>query len=555
MSDLAELFAGLRWHGAATDIAARLTAGRAVVVKQAAHRSVFRVLLPDLDVFVKHYPAADKRSWLRGLWRPSKARGEHDKAIELAIRGVATVEPLAYAEAAGRGASCLVTRTLPDACPLNTFLTVGLPAEREPRRSRLRRWVAVALGRFLAGLHDAGVTHADLHPGNLLLSFGPEGEPLLHLIDLHAVRLGPPLSEAERLANLAVLNRWFMLRSSPSDRLRCWRAYEAARRGGPAHGDAGARAVERLTLESNLRFWRQRDRGCLGATRYFRRVGVGPVRGHAVADLDAATLSALLADPDAPFRWPGATLLKESSESTVALLDLPAADGAARRVIYKRFGVPGWLRPLAGLLRQTPAVRSFVLGHGLRHRGLPTPRPLGVWQRFRFGLPRDGYLLTEALPDAETLAEHVGRLADRGELARLVVAVARLIATLHGRRLSHRDLKASNLLVSSATWSPAAERHEAAPAPVAGGGPQVWFIDLVGVRRHRRLSRRRRVQNVARLAASFLGHPRISNGDRLRFLRAYLGWDDAGWKGWWRDVAAAVAAKAERNRRNGRPLA
>jgi tRNA A-37 threonylcarbamoyl transferase component Bud32 len=552
---LSDLLAGLRWHVAAAagpGLVERLATGQVTVVKQAPHRSIYRVELPDLDVFVKHYPLCDRRSWLRGLWRPSKARGEHDKAVALAARGIATVEPLAYAEAPG--ASCLVTRTLPDVSPLNAFLTTALPALPEPRRGRLRRGIAAALGRFLAAMHDAGVMHADLHPGNLLLRLADDDEPLLYLVDLHAVRLGPPLSDARRLANLAVLNRWFVLRSAPSDRLRCWRAYEAARRLGARLGDAGARAVERLTWSSNLHFWRQRDRNCLGATRYFRPVGAGSVRGHAVADLDDAALAPFLADPDAPFRQPGAVLLKDSPESTVALIDLPSPAGP-RRLIYKRFAGGGWLRSLAGLVRQAPAVRSFVSGHGLRHRGLPTPRPLAVWQRHRFGLPREGYLLTEALPDAVGLREHVGRLTTRADLHRLIDVVARLVAGLHARRLSHRDLKASNLLVSPAAWSPCAERHEAAAAPVMGGAPQVWFIDLVGVRRHRRLSRRRRVQNVARLAASFLGHPALTDADRARFLRAYLGWEGGDRKAWWREIAAAVAAKVTRNRRNGRPLA
>src|SRR5438067_506 len=81
----------------------------------------------------------------------------------------------------------------------------------------------------------AGGRHADLHPGNLLLR--PGHEPTLYLVDLHAVRLGPPLTEAARRANLAVLNRWFMLRAGRTDRLRFWHAYDAARRQpvGPRH--------------------------------------------------------------------------------------------------------------------------------------------------------------------------------------------------------------------------------------------------------------------------------------------------------------------------------
>jgi hypothetical protein len=86
---------------------------------------------------------------------------------------------------------------------------------------------------------------------------------------------------------------------------------------------------------------------------------------------------------------------------------------------------------------------------------------------------------------------------------------------------------------------------------------RVWFIDLVGVRRHRRLGRPRKVQNLARLNASFLRHPLVTRTARLRFLLTYLNaglHGTAGWKDWWRAVAAATEAKRAKNKKNGRPL-
>jgi hypothetical protein len=379
-----------------------------------------------------------------------------------------------------------------------------------------------------------------------------------------------------------------MLRAERAARLRCFLAYlEACSPAVPLGKLASSlfaadpvRRLERLTLASNLRFWRQHDRRCLGTNRYFRRLRVGDLVGHAVADLDPEVLAPLLADPDGAFTRPGVRLLKDSPTSTVAEFDLPGP-GGPRRVIYKRFAVGGWGDPWVSLFRQTPVLRSYVLGHGLRLRCLPTPRPLAVWQRKRRGLSHEGYLLTEKVPDAVDLLAFVNRLAElppaerTSVRRRLIDQVARLIGALHHRHLSHRDLKAANLLVSgtpepgfrrddSGSDGGAAERGARTVAaafashdPVSRKTFQVWFIDLVGVARHRKLRRYRRLQNLARLHASFHRHPGLTRTDKLRFLRVYLRWGlrgRFGWKRWWRQVEELTEAKVRRNLRRGRPL-
>ncbi len=129
----------------------------------------------------------------------------------------------------------------------------------------------------------------------------------------------------------------------------------------------------------------------------------------------------------------------------------------------------------------------------------------------------------------------VGGMVNRNRLRLLIDQLARLIGTLHHRHVSHRDLKASNVLVSN---------------------NQLTLIDLVGVMRHRKLRRSRRIQNLARLNVSSASCPGLTRTDKLRFLRVYLRWGLRGrqsWKHWWRAIAQATAVKIERNRRSGRP--
>ncbi len=412
-------------------------------------------------------------------------------------------------------------------------------------------------------MHDAGVVHDDLHPGNILLRLGADAIEL-YLIDLYAVRLERSLDWRRSRDNLVILNRWFMLRSARSDRLRCWTAYHEAR---SLKIDGSVpdtiRDLERRTLLSNLQFWRAKDRRCLGGNRWFRRVRSAVAVGSAAADMDPAVLAPLLADPDGPFRRPDVIVLKDSPSSTVIEFDLPVG-GVTRRVVYKRVAVTRWTDPLASLFRPAPALRSYVMGHGMRLRGLPTPRPLAVWHRSRFGLFQEGYLLTEKAPNAAELPHYVAGLSRlppderRTALQGLIGQAARLLASLHERQLSHRDLKGANLLVNAVPWFVSARGAvECGAATDEAPRPQIWFIDLVGVRRHGRLTEARRAQNLARLCASFHGRSCITRSDMLRFLRAYLGFggaDARSWKTWHNAVAQAVQAKIRRNLRNGRPL-
>src|SRR5262249_41446081 len=131
--------------------------GQAQVVKHGPHRTVYRVRLPGLDCYLKHYRLPDTRAWLREVVRPCKARMEYARAWGVAARGIAPVTPLALGEPTrvGPADSFLVTRTLEDTEPLSTFIERTLPTFAPGRRARVALRLAVVLGRFLAELHDA----------------------------------------------------------------------------------------------------------------------------------------------------------------------------------------------------------------------------------------------------------------------------------------------------------------------------------------------------------------------------------------------------------------
>jgi tRNA A-37 threonylcarbamoyl transferase component Bud32 len=259
------------------------------------------------------------------------------------------------------------------------------------------------------------------------------------------------------------------------------------------------------------------------------------VSGFAVRDLDTDVAARFVEDPDAPFAGTDAKLLKASRSATVCVLLVPTPAGP-RAMVYKRFHVTHRSDYFAAMFRPPPALRSWKNGHAFIDRHLPTPRPWLVVHRKRAGVPGVGYLLCDLVPESRHLHDAV-READPNQKRRLIDVLARWVRLMHDRGVSHRDLKAANILVT------------------ASGECQ--FIDLVGVRTSRRVSVDHRVRDLGRLNASFVGSPYTSRADRLPFLRTYLNWALKGpgdWKDWWRRVAAATEAKVRRNERSGRPL-
>jgi tRNA A-37 threonylcarbamoyl transferase component Bud32 len=79
--------------------------------------------------------------------------------------------------------------------------------------------------------------------------------------------------------------------------------------------------------------------------------------------------------------------------------------------------------------------------------------------------------------------------------------LADLLARLHEAGFSHRDLKASNVLLDDQL--------------------RPWLIDLDGVRRFRRLSEARAVADLARLAREFATSPTLLRWSGRRFLLQY----------------------------------
>ncbi|WP_165065385.1 lipopolysaccharide kinase InaA family protein [Paludisphaera rhizosphaerae] len=533
--------------------------GRLEIVKEGPHRVVYRVQLPDTAVYIKHYLVPDRRAKYRQWFRRGKGRNEGKRSSQLASIGVPTISPIALGERRRRGFlfdNFLITREIQDAPPLDDFVEQELPNLPEPRRSRLRHRLAKAMGILTAKLHNAGLLHIDFHPGNILVRLGPGDEPQLTMIDLDALRTSKKLSWPQAQRNLALLDHYFWTRSTRVDRNRFLKAYLQAREGAPDSVRDFAVGVETATRRWAERLWRRWGKRCRSTNKYFYVSKSNNALCIASRDLDPSEVAPLLVDPDAAFNAPGVKVIKDSR--TTRLIEATMiVNGKPTPVVFKRFNRKKWIDPVLAIFRPSRAWRSWQAGQHLSARGIPTPQNLAFVARrrkpwfspFQGVLPHETYLITVEQLNASTLSEHVYEVlpelegdALHAEIERLTQALASLVRLLHDRSLSHRDLKASNILI----------RRDAEP-----GESILSLIDLVGVRLKAPLPMHRRVQNLARLSVSLADAPGRTRTASLRFLRAYLPHrlqQTDEWKALWRAVEAASYTKKARNRRRGRPL-
>ena len=342
--------------------------------------------------------------------------------------GVATPEMLLAAPVLG-GGHVVLTGFLENAQTLaQAWLALATSSSASPAGPaaalNLLRPAFTAVGR----LHAAGLVHDDVHPGNFLRSADE-----LYIIDGDSVRAispGSRLGERQAIANLALL-----LAQLPIDWDECRDDLLAAYHAGGAltitDGERLAHEVARLRRGRLDEFLGKTVRECtLFAVEHT------PLRFTATRRADAGALAPLVRAPDVAIS--AGVLLKDGGSATVVRVEV-----AARALVVKRYNLKNFKHFCTRFWRPTRAWQSWRAGHLLAFFGVATPAPLALVEERIGPLRRRGFLINEYCPGVDLL--HV-LAPERAPDAELAQALLSLFRRLHALRISHGDLKATNLL-------------------------------------------------------------------------------------------------------------
>ena len=389
-----------------------------------------------LDVY-RHLPG--KRLVFRAQWGGTDAlvklffqrkyfERERDGLRAIAAAGVPCPKEI-WSFNAGEEGCLLATEYLEDAVSLDDCYRGLAPTQLKP----LLRDALAHIGQ----LHRAGWMQADIHLDNFLLSQGR-----LYVID------GGGVSKLED----AVKNTGLFFAQMIPD-------YDGLIADIiDAYGNQSPSLEAVLSIALDQREWRIKHYTKKSLRDCTQFVVSRPPGAFVVSARKMVTpgLTEVMTDPEIVFG--NAEFLKRGNTSTVVKVPGDESDW-----VLKRYNIKDFWHGVSRALRPSRACASWQSGYRLELLGIATPKPLAMRENRAGFLRREAYLLTE-WSGGESLDEWVLHVGDTQIPAWLGHEVFRLFDILWHARVSHGDMKATNLMVT---------------------GEQLQVIDLDAMRWHR----------------------------------------------------------------------
>ena len=220
-----------------------------------------------------------------------------------------------------------------------------------------------------------------------------------------------------------------------------------------------------------------------------------------------------LAETDSLFDDNACQIIKDQKKIKVGRLTRIIA-GKRRSIYIKKYKTFSLRVRLLSPFVLSGAVRSLRGADLLQKGRISTAKPIAAVESRFCGMLRHSCFVSEEIAGGKTAdaywLESIRQCKDRGgfkERRAFLRGLASMFHSLHQQQIYHNDLKDANILV-------VVKNRDI-------DSMEYFLLDLEGVRRCARLSRRRRIKNLVQLYRTLGRH--VSRSGRMFFFKCYLG--------------------------------
>ena len=151
-----------------------------------------------------------------------------------------------------------------------------------------------------------------------------------------------------------------------------------------------------------------------------------------------------LANPETAFAHPKLEVLKAGNSSTVVKMEMDS-----KTWVVKRYNIKNTWHWMRRALRSTRAAESWKLANTLRLFGIATPKPIAFIEKRFLGLKNKSYFVMEHINGPNLANYFANYRPDDAHFEKIAARVVDLLKNLAKLKMSHGDLKATNILIQN----------------------------------------------------------------------------------------------------------
>jgi len=164
---------------------------------------------------------------------------------------------------------------------------------------------------------------------------------------------------------------------------------------------------------------------------------------------DSPAMQKLLENPEQAFSSTKKTFLKQGNSSTIITLTI---DG--HHFVIKRYNIKNPIHQLKRLFQETRARRSWLSAHYLNLLSVNTIKPIAIYEKKLGPCHFSAYFIAEYHTGKFINELSLDNAQDRNLINAVADDLVRQLTLMFAKRITHGDLKASNILVENGkiTW-------------------------------------------------------------------------------------------------------